>query len=187
MEYKGIVTWVGEPKEHSGKMQIGFRIDSEVRFFNIQKSKEDLESLKTAMLHKGAIIEFDMVDDYVATLTKTGMGTPKSTKKENWAEDMVSFEVLLKDAHDKKEDFSIRTEMLQVDFDKKTALFKATIEVMRQDVIIRFEGHGDASMESVSSDNIKPHFIRMAETRAIARALRWYVNHQGGCAKEEAE
>jgi len=46
-----------------------------------------------------------------------------------------------------------------------------------------FEGTGDASPSNVGSF-IKPHIIRMAETRAIVRALRWATN-TGKAAREE--
>lgn len=42
-------------------------------------------------------------------------------------------------------------------------------------VELEFHGIGDASPESVSK-NIRPHILRMAETRAKARALRDLVN-----------
>ncbi len=109
-----------------------------------------------------------------------------------WEDDIVTFETLLTVAHSKKVPFSIKTQMLDVDLEKKYALFKASVEVYPNkkestidfgDGKIVFEGHGDATMENVTGDFIKPHFIRMAETRAIVRALRWYTNN--GCAEEE--
>lgn len=47
----------------------------------------------------------------------------------------------------------------------------------------KFSGHGDASPDNVSR-NIAPHIIRMAETRAKARALRDAIN-VGAAAFEE--
>ncbi|GAG27727.1 unnamed protein product, partial [marine sediment metagenome] len=91
---------------------------------------------------------------------------------------------LLTKAHDLKVPFSIKTEMLQLDVEKKYALFKAEVIVKADGVQERiFQGHGDATAENVTGEYIKPHFIRMAETRAIVRALRWYTNN--GCAEEE--
>jgi len=46
-----------------------------------------------------------------------------------------------------------------------------------------FTGHGDANADNVNS-MIAKHKYRMAETRAIARALRWY-NNIGMCSSDE--
>jgi len=46
-----------------------------------------------------------------------------------------------------------------------------------------FTGHGDADSDNVNS-MIGKHKYRMAETRAIARALRWY-NNIGMCSADE--
>jgi len=107
------------------------------------------------------------------------------TKKQSgkWEDDMVTFEDLLTKAHELKKNFSISTEMLAVDLEKKYALFKAVVSVHADGYSEHFEGHGDATIENVTGEFIKPHFIRMAETRAIVRALRWYTNNS--CAEEE--
>ena len=58
-------------------------------------------------------------------------------------------------------------------------IFKATVEGERG----RFSAHGDASTKNVGK-MIAPHVIRMAETRAVARALRSYTA-VGMCSLEE--
>jgi len=110
----------------------------------------------------------------------------KVTNQGNWQDDMVNFETLMKSAHEKKTPFSIKTECINIDLEKKYALFKAQVIVNpgTQECVV-YQGHGDATNENVSGEYIKPHFIRMAETRAIARALRWYTNNAGSCAEEE--
>ncbi len=113
----------------------------------------------------------------------------KKEKKKTgkWEDDMVTFEDLLTATHKKSGgNFSIKTEMLAIDLKEKYALFKATVSTSGKDgnvSLSEFDGHGDATQENVKGDHIKPHFIRMAETRAIVRALRWYTNN--GCAEEE--
>ena len=113
----------------------------------------------------------------------------KPNKNGKWEDEMVTFEDLLSKAHSLKAPFSIKTEMLQLDLEKKFALFKAFVIIKDRkigdlEILGRvFEGHGDATSENVTGDYIKPHFIRMAETRAIVRALRWYTNN--ACAEEE--
>jgi len=115
---------------------------------------------------------------------KPGVPAKKPESKKKWEDEMVTFEDLLTKAHDLKAPFSIKTEMLAVDLEKKYALFKAIVDVTgKEGFKSSFTGHGDATMENVTGEFIKPHFIRMAETRAIVRALRWYTNN--GCAEEE--
>ncbi len=131
---------------------------------------------------------------------------PGSTASKNHSDgdDMVDFEQLLSKAHSLKAPFSIKTQCLKIDWEKKTAFFKATIEVYATDeqykkyvigdlseeskrpvrmMLAEFEGHGDAT-EDNCGEMVKKHWIRMAETRAIVRALRWYTNN-AKCAEEE--
>ncbi len=68
----------------------------------------------------------------------------------------------------------VDTELLQTPHgtNANTAIVKASVRMNDDEV---FTGIGDASPENVGR-NIAPHIIRMAETRAKARALRDAVN-----------
>lgn len=86
--------------------------------------------------------------------------------------EVVTYQGLLSKAHDEGLS-AITTELLQIpdDGNARTAIVKAVVATAKGS----FEGIGDASPENVSSF-IAPHLIRMAETRAKARALRDAVN-----------
>lgn len=76
----------------------------------------------------------------------------------------------------------IDTELIQVPTPDNgyLAIVKATVRMNDPDdaghLVRTFTSHGDASPESVGNRSIVPHILRMAETRAKARALRDAVN-----------
>jgi hypothetical protein len=86
--------------------------------------------------------------------------------------EVVTYQGLLSKAHDEGLQ-RVATRLVQVPTDEngRTAIAKALVETKKG----RFEGIGDATPENVNSF-IVPHLIRMAETRAKARALRDAVN-----------
>jgi hypothetical protein len=86
--------------------------------------------------------------------------------------EVITYPGLLSKAHDEGLK-AIKTTLLQIpsDDNSRTAIVKAEVETEKG----LFEALGDASPESVTSF-LTPHLIRMAETRAKARALRDAVN-----------
>lgn len=86
--------------------------------------------------------------------------------------DVVTYQGLLSKAHDEGL-VRVRTHLVQAptEANAMTAIVKAVVDIGKG----RFDGIGDASPENVNSF-IVPHLIRMAETRAKARALRDAVN-----------
>jgi hypothetical protein len=86
--------------------------------------------------------------------------------------EVVTYPGLLSMAHEEGLQ-RVATELVQAPSDEngRTAIAKAEIETTKG----HFEALGDASPENVNSV-IVPHLIRMAETRAKARALRDAVN-----------
>lgn len=79
---------------------------------------------------------------------------------------------------------SITTELLQVpkEANDNNCIFKATVKLSNGQ---SFSAHGDANPRNVNR-SIAPHLRRMAETRAVARALRWACNI-GSASIEEVE
>jgi len=128
-------------------------------------------------------------DKIITKVEPNGFETPapaapgSTGKKEgDWTDDMISFEDLLTKAHEKfntkTDSMSIETELISYDMDKEWAIVQATVTITPGKGENRhYEGLGDATQKNMASGNIKPHFLRMAETRAIARALRWATNN----------
>lgn len=104
---------------------------------------------------------------------------PKYLKKIKGRE-FVVFEGLLDLAHQEGLNL-IETELVQPPSQEngQTAIAHAKVRTDRGS----FTGIGDASPGNVK-EHIVPHLIRMAETRAIVRALRWATN-VGQAAVEE--
>jgi hypothetical protein len=79
---------------------------------------------------------------------------------------------------------SIETKVIALPFEnpQAVAIVQATVTTSKG----TFQGVGDASKDNVSPD-IEPHLVRMAETRAIVRALRWATNSASTAEEEIAE
>ena len=184
-------------KEWEGQTQIGIKFVDGDTWVNVVGEAAYLEELLKSMIWKGNKISFDLKDGKISNISlveqvEKPKGRPAKNEQQEgkWEDEMVTFEDLLTTAHNKKMPFSIKTEMLQLDVEKKFALFKAQVVIYgapkeeEEGIETVFEGHGDATADNVKGEFIKPHFIRMAETRAIVRALRWYTNN-ATCAEEE--
>ncbi len=156
--------------------QIGFLTDfpeEEKLWYNVSGETEVLKELVKNVIAKGNIIEFEYNNNVVGSLKLI----EKAPEKEEGFGDDTNFEALLNTAHTKFDGkFNIKTELISMDYGKKQALFSAAVSVeYKEDNVRVFTAHGDA--EGITNKLIQPHFIRMAETRAICRALRWATNN----------
>jgi hypothetical protein len=93
---------------------------------------------------------------------------------------MVLYAGLLQEAHESHDLHSVDTILLQAptEANGNVAIARALVTLDSQEDPEdrrKFTGIGDASPENVGR-NIVPHLIRMAETRAKARALRDAIN-----------
>jgi hypothetical protein len=163
--------------------------------FNLEEDKNVWYILGDAhvenVLKNGDRIEFEYVLDgtnRIVNSQKISISERKKnnedSKEEGWQDDVIPFEKLLEDAHKKFNTDGMRlritTELLEKDMKEKWAIVQATVSVIRLEddkTIHVFQAIGDATQENCQSSMIKPHFVRMAETRAIARALRWATNN----------
>ena len=145
--------------------QIGFLIEEDKNWFNISAEKDELTDL-LEIIKKDNKVSFESNNQIAKNITLV------EKSKEN---NLNNFESLLNDAHSKFKHFNIKTELISMDYEKKQALFSACLSIESSDGVTLFMGHGDA--EGITSSLIKPHFIRMAESRAIVRALKLATNN----------
>lgn len=107
--------------------------------------------------------------------------------------DFITFKGLLAMAHDQGLK-GIETELVSIDKDRteeekngKTYITNATgLTIFKAKVVGEkgmFSAYGDASPRNVGK-MIAPHLIRMAETRSVARALRFYTGCGYTCSDE---
>jgi hypothetical protein len=134
-----------------------------------------INGLDHAKFHKGDEIEAKVRPDANGRLQLVEV--IKQVAKPQ--EDTTDFPTMLNKAHEMRIR-SIQTTLLSHDSEKKAAIFKAVV-TMKNGVVM--EGHGDADQVNCTQE-IAKHYIRFAETRAIARALRWVTN-EGRAVKEE--
>lgn len=86
----------------------------------------------------------------------------------------VLFEGLLEVTHENYHLMGFSTDLIQYPTNENnmTAIVKAVVTVKDGEDVKQFSGIGDASPSSVNR-MIAPHIIRMAETRALGRAMRF--------------
>jgi len=133
--------------------------------------------------NEGDEVMLDVAGNLISFIGKQE-GETTSTSKGSFMDDYITHEQLL----DKATGMGlmrVEQEIYHCDFDKGTAVVIA--KAMRHDKESKqplvFYGIGDATQKNVNS-NIAPHFLRMASTRAVNRALRLLCN-VGKTSKEE--
>ena len=83
----------------------------------------------------------------------------------------ATYKVLLNSLHEKYKNIQIKTDIIEINTTEKRCIMKA--EIIADKNI--FTGFGDVSSDNVSKE-ILSSYIRMAETRAVCRALRLATN-----------
>lgn len=183
----GKISAVSGPRKFQRILQVGFTLEQDKKFwYNVTGEEQLLKEMEKSIILKGAEINFEY-DEKTKKVGEINLDKMPEKKEGSWADDMTNFEDLLTDAHTRfKGTLEIRTEILQdgngspmIDFEKKRAVFKATVTADGN----LFEGHGETTEENISGDTAKS-WLRIAETRSIVRALRWATNN-ATVAKEE--
>jgi len=186
---KGTIKAVSSIRDVDDGKQVGFMLQEEDGVWrNIDGTEEELKQIKDSIIQKGNKVSFDYDDkDGISNLTLLNASgnynnsKPSFDKKDDT--DFVKFKELLNKAHEEFGDkMSIDTKIVadgegnpMIDFEKKRAVAFAEVVIKDGDEIRRFSGHGDATKEN-TTDTTRDSFIRMAETRAIVRALRFSTN-----------
>ena len=156
-------------------------------WYNINPTlSEDFKKDAVEMINKlGKGDKVELAADFQKRLFNVIVLKKKAEREEfTNNKDMLNLKSLLAAAH-KQKFKGFRTEILKIDLEKKYALAKC-IAKDKNDAI--FEAHGDTTKENLknSTDKIKEAYIRMAETRAICRALRFLTNN-AEVAQEETD
>ncbi len=158
--------------------EIGVLIEDQ-KWHNVHAEESVLNEMLKTIIQKGNIISFDFQNGLCTNFTLI-----EKSKDEDG--DLLSLDDLLKSAHEKFGDnLNIKTKLISHDPKEKSAVFKARVIIADGSLERDFDGHGDADQNNCG-EMVKKHYLRMAETRAICRALRWATNN-AQVAEEEME
>ena len=166
--------------EYVSTRNFGIKFKDNPNWVNLKPTEEDQPKIfdELANLKKGSKIKLTLGK----TPTWEVLEAPKedpykdSPKREggkdgkNWQDEIVLFTELLEQAN-RSGIKEIRTELIEFNIEKKYAVCKAYVTT---DTGKLFEAHGDATQDNVKAV-VKEHFIRLAETRAIGRCLRFML------------
>lgn len=188
----GVVKWISSSEKNNS---FNLEEDSDVWYVLETPDETFIEDL----IHKGDKVKFffekkgsrNVVEKIDILVKKRNPEVIKRSSEAQDPDDMLNLEKLLDKAHQDGMK-SIHTEIISLDMEKKTAVFKATVTMPGKGKGSKervFTGHGDALPDNLKTSSgkdsfVAPHYIRMAETRAIVRALRWATN-QAKAAEEE--
>ena len=177
----GIVNSISGPREHNGKLQVGFTLKENPNvWYNIQGEENDLENIKKVVLSKGNKIEFNF--DSLGREIKNLIMTEKAKSDEIInakvvnikGKDFVTYAGLLDQAHQKG---LISIEIIDswVSEDMNRAWCKVRAKFKNKTKEMFFDGFGSSTPEN-TGDMTKTHPVEMAHTRAKGRALRDFLN-----------
>jgi len=175
MEIKGIITAVSGPREFEGKLQVGFMIRD--KWYNVEGEKEGLEEIKKISLVKGNEVTFEIIDGAPKNLKviKKAQKEEDSNIVKISGKDYMTYEGLLKKAHEKDPCFFMEITESWVSEDMKMAWCKVRLTSNAREYRQFFDGFGSSTPENTGSMT-KEHPVEMAHTRAKGRALRDYLN-----------
>lgn len=186
---KGIVLSVSGPREFNNVMQIGFTLTKDKsKWYNIPGEEKELEALKKNIIIKGAEISFSYDSQEKEVKNLALEQKPESRPEKNGTEkrgkdnviniqgkDFMTYEGLLKKAHERKEIFSMQITDSWVSEDMKMAWCKVRLVASSGETTQTFDGFGSSTPDNTGTMT-QSHPVEMAHTRAKGRALRDFLN-----------
>jgi len=153
----------------------GIKFTDEKTWRNFTSSKISKEEMLSRLegIKTGYEVEVNYTEDKNFTniqILNDSIATNTPQTQKNWKEGMVRFSDLLERFRKDYKNYSVRTGIIEFSMEKEYAVVKATIsngETILQDAF------GDCTKENAQNSNTAKHFIRIAESRAIARAIRF--------------
>lgn len=186
-EVKGKIMLIGEPNEFpkdSGNYNVGIKLSGHDQWFN---RYDELENLKqfAETIKKGYEVKLKVDQNKIQEIE---IISAVEEKKSGKFDDMTNYEDLLNAAHKKAKEDDVLLSMVSkpvedgqgdpmVDFKNKTALYQATLIIRDKMGTLLQEISDTGDAEGIENQFIKPHFNRMASTRAMARCYRIYTNN----------
>ncbi len=166
-----------------GLFSRGLRIKGQ--WFNLIGTAEGIQKTIEGLGRGDALkVEYHVDKDTGRNIIDS-MSLVEKAREETDREDMVDFGTLLKIAHEKGL-AGICTRPLTIDTKEEIAIFEATSTFKNENGSASYTAHGDAMPRvkgNIQNDNIRGHYIRLAETRAVARTLRFALG--ASVSKEE--
>ena len=168
----GRIEAVSSPRDFygDGRLIVGVKIAG--TWINLL---QDVYEKFQQQLQKGNNVTIEYRNDGTIVSIKTN-----EMKSEKPDEPRVRFNDLLQKA--RPNITSITTDLVAYDMEKRWAIVQATITTKDGE---EFQAYGDSTQQNTGKFT-SDAFIRMAETRAIARALRWMLA-EGTVAEEVSE
>lgn len=184
----GIITWIGEVKEHNGQKSLGLRIDNHEPFLNFYRTEEELTEYKY-LLKKGYKIEVNFNGSIISSLHIISTDTTVKTKVSKLKIKNKEYDAEYAEIHGKKHilfgslcriakeegatGFKITDQYISEDF--KKAWVKGKLVVKTYDgKEFEFEAIGSSTPENTGKLTSE-YPIEMADTRCKGRAIRLFL------------
>jgi len=141
--------------------------------FDAKNSGQSPESIKLALskLKRGCTIKATMFSANKFIGFQVIKEAPEGSSNSSFSDKIEHVKDLLVRFREKFPKFKKMTKLLEHDRESKIAVVKVTL--LLEEGGQQIDALGDACPESIRGEHIKQHYIRMAETRAFGRAMRW--------------